>query len=486
MKAFTEIVHHFFRGIARSRVSLIGAMMVTAIFPFLAGALIYDAIWAIKNVYIAALIYMILGPAFIAGLVLVFLGLFFFKGKEEVHLFTLEYLRGYFTDPTKFKKMRRLVFFAVFLTGVNLFIFGLLGYSSYGYMESVAFCGKFCHSVMSPEYTAYKNSPHSRVPCVECHIGSGASWFVKSKISGARQLFAVALDTYSRPIETPVKNLRPARDTCEECHRPAKFHGDKLVVINKYLPDEQNTHVQTVLMMKIGSAGDRAVSPNGIHWHVAPQNKIVYKTTTDDRMTIPEVILYNKADGTKKVFKTSDADAQLKKRGAKVETRTMDCIDCHNRPTHIYLPAGRAIDNKILAGKIPKSLPFVKKMAMEVVKPKYKSQEEAKKAIADKLTAWYQKNYPDLIKQKPALLSEAISGIQAAYCQNVFPQMNIQWGSYTSHIGHEQDTGCWRCHDDSHSTKSGETISMDCDTCHNILAQDAKDPAILKTLDAEN
>ena len=486
MKAFTEVVHHFFRGIARSRVSLIGAMMVTVIFPFLAGALIYDAIWTIKNVYVSALIYMMLGPAFVAGLVLVFLGLFFFKGKEEVHLFTLEYLRGYFTDPTKFKKMRRLVFFAVFLTGVNLFIFGLLGYSSYGYMESVAFCGKFCHSVMSPEYTAYKNSPHSRVPCVECHIGSGASWFVKSKISGARQLFAVALDSYSRPIETPVRNLRPARDTCEECHRPAKFHGDKLVVINKYLPDEQNTHVQTVLMMKIGSAGDRAVSPNGIHWHVAPQNKIVYKTTTDDRMTIPEVILYNKADGTKKVFKTSDADAQLKKRGAKVETRTMDCIDCHNRPTHIYLPAGRAIDNKILAGKIPKSLTFVKKMAMEVVKPKYKSQEEAKKAIADKLTAWYQKNYPDLIKQKPALLTEAISGIQTAYCQNVFPKMNIQWGTYTSHIGHEQDTGCWRCHDDSHSTKSGETISMDCNTCHNILAQDAKDPAILKTLDAEN
>jgi hypothetical protein len=486
MKAFTEVVHHFFRGIARSRVSLIGAMMVTVIFPFLAGALIYDAIWTIKNVYVGGLIYMVLGPAFIGGLVLVFLGLFFFKGKEEVRLFTLEYLRGYFTDPSKFKKMRRLVFFAVFLTCVNLFIFGLLGYSSYGYMESVGFCGTFCHSVMTPEHTAYENSAHSRVPCVECHIGSGASWFVKAKIDGVKQLFAVALDTYPRPIPDPVTNLRPARDTCEHCHRPSKFHGDKLVVIDKYKPDEKNTHVQTVLMMKIGSGGDRVVSPKGIHWHVAPNVKIEYKTTTQDRMTIPEVIVYNKKTGTKKVFKTPDADAALKKAGSKVETRTMDCIDCHNRPTHIFLPKGQAIDKQILKGHIPQALPYIKKMAMQVVTPKYKSQDAAKKAIAAKLTAYYQKNYADLIQKKPELLTKAIAGVQTAFDQNVFPQMNIQWGTYHSNIGHEQDTGCWRCHDDNHSTKSGETISMDCNTCHNILAQDEKNPPILKQLDPEN
>ncbi len=429
MKRLTDIIGAFSRGIARSRISLIGAMVVTVVTPFLLGAIIYDLIWHITNPYVGAVIYMVLGPAFIGGLVLVFFGLFFFKGKEEVRLFTLEYLRDYFSDPRKFSKMRRLVFFAVFLTCVNMFIMGLLAYRGYHYMESVGFCGQFCHTVMSPEFTVYKSSPHSRVPCVECHIGAGATWFVKSKISGTRQLLAVATDTYSRPIETPVRGLRPARETCEECHRPEKFHGDKLVVRDHYKEDEKNTHTETVLLMKIGSAGDRTVSPNGVHWHVAPQNKIVYQPSDWSRTSIPEVTL-TKADGTQVVFRSEGAED--KKEGAEteqVEPREMDCIDCHNRPTHIYKSAAQAIDGKILAGKIPQDLPFIKRQAMEVVQKEYSTQEEARKAIATDLNAWYQKNYPDLIKQQPALLEKAIAGVQNAYSENVFPEMNIKWGN---------------------------------------------------------
>ena len=481
MKHLTDILASFTRGIARSRISLIGAMMVTVIFPFLFGALVYDGIWGIKNTYASAAIYMLLGPAFMGGLVLVFLGLFFRKGRREVHLFTLEYLRGYFTDPTKFKHMRRLVFFAVFLTCVNIVVFGMLAYRSYNFMESVGFCGQFCHKVMNPEYSAYKRSPHSNVACVECHIGSGATWFVKSKISGARQLFAVTFDTYSRPIPDPVENLRPARDTCEECHRPEKFTGDKLVIKDNFKPDKDNTEVKTVLLMKVGTAGDRAVSPHGIHWHVAPGNKIVYYTTQRNRMVIPKVVLYTK-DGTKTVFETPNAEKELKKAGNKVEKRVMDCLDCHNRPTHIFLGASDALNNQFIKGHLPKNLPYLKKEGMAVIKPKYASQAQADKAIATKLTAWYTQNYPDLVKKQPALLAEAIKGVQTAYDQNVFPKMNIQWGTYTSHLGHESDLGCWRCHDDEHVSKGGKSIPMDCDTCHNILAQDAQNPKILKDL----
>jgi len=479
MKSMTDIVSHFFRGIARSRVSLIGAMAVTVIFPFLTGAIIYDIVWHIQNTYVAAFIYMLLGPGFAGGLVLVFLGLFFFKGKEEVRLFTLEYLRGYFTDPAKFKKMRRMVFFAVFLTCVNIFIFGVLGYRTYHYMESVSFCGEFCHTVMSPEKTAYQNSPHSRVACVECHIGSGAGWFVKSKISGARQLFAVALDTYPRPIEVPVHGLRPARDTCEECHRPEKFHGEKLVVKDNYLEDEVSTHVQTVLLMKIGTAGDRSVSSNGIHWHVAPENKIVYKAIDDKRFDIPEIILTK--NGKEEIFRTADADEKLKAAG-EVEVREMDCIDCHNRPTHIYLPAATAINNKILDGTIPQALPFVKKMAMAVVQKTYASHAEARAAIESELKVYYSQNYAALIADQPALLEKAIAGIQAAYVENVFPEMNIVWGTYTDHRGHTNDLGCFRCHDEMHETAAGDSISQDCDTCHSILAEEEANPEILKSL----
>lgn len=480
MKKLTDIVSAFTKGIARSRVSLVGAMIVTAVFPLLFVAILYDLVAHIDNTYIAALIYMILGPAFIGGLVLVFLGLFFFKGKEEVRLFTLEYLRDFFTDPTKFNKMRRLVFFAVFLAGISLFVIGLLTYRGYHYMESNAFCGKFCHTVMNPEYTAYQNSPHSRVNCVECHIGSGATWFVKSKISGARQLAAVAFNTYSKPIQTPVHGLRPARDTCEECHRPEKFHGDKLVIRDKFLTDEENTHVQSVLMMKIGSAGERTTSANGIHWHVAPENKITYKATDWERTEIPEVIL-QQADGTEKVFR-APTDTEIEY----TQVREMDCIDCHNRPTHMYLPPGRAIDNKILEGKISAKIPFIKKKAMEVVQKEYVSHDEAKIRIATDLTSWYTQNYPEIGQDNPEELQNAIVGIQEAYSENVFPTMNVKWNTYTNHIGHTEDfdfsIGCLRCHNDMHETESGEVISMDCNTCHLVLAQDEKDPEILRTL----
>ncbi|MBE0596304.1 MAG: NapC/NirT family cytochrome c [Desulfuromonadales bacterium] len=480
MRHLTDIIGAFTRGIARSRVSLIGAMIVTVTTPFLVGAIVYDLIWHIQNPYVGAVIYMMLGPAFIGGLVLVFLGLFFFKGKEEVRLFTLDYLRDYFTDPSKFSRMRKLVFFAVFLTGVNMFIMGLLAYRGYHYMESTSFCGQFCHTVMNPEYTAYQQSPHSRVSCVECHIGSGATWFVKSKVSGARQLFAVALDTYPRPILTPVHGLRPARETCEQCHRPELFHGEKLVVRENFREDEQNTPVHTVLLMRVGSAGDRTGSSHGIHWHVAPENQITYRASDHTRMEIAETTLV-KPDGTQIVYTNSNVSAEPQ---PDQEVRVMDCIDCHNRPSHVYLPPSEAINRKLLEGAIPKNLPFIKRQAMLVVQQPYETSAAATSGIATELNAWYQKNYPDLVRQNPALLDQAIRGVQAAFSENVFPEMNIAWNTYVNHIGHGEnfDIGCFRCHDGSHESAAGEVISADCNVCHVILAEDEPNPQILETI----
>ncbi len=478
MARITNIIDAFFKGIARSRVSLLGAMITTVTFPFLLSLIIVDIWFHIDNPYFGAVIYMLLGPAFMVGLVMVFIGLFFLKGKEEVRLFTLDYLREHFTDASRFVRVRRLIFFGVFLTIVNFLILGLLSYSGYHYMESNAFCGKFCHSVMHPEYTAYQNSPHSRVKCIECHIGSGATWFAKSKLSGTRQLFAVVLDTYSKPIETPVHDLRPARETCEQCHRPEKFHGEKLSVRNKYLTDEENTEVKTVLLMKIGSAGSRVQSPHGIHWHVAPENKITF-TADRERLTIPVVTL-TKADGSTTVFRSGEVEEGF-------EPREMDCIDCHNRPTHIYQPANDAINENIFAGEIPAELPFIKKMAMEVVTREYDSQEEALAQIESTLQEWYQQKYPDLIRENPSLLATAIQGIQGAYAKNVFPEMDIEWDTYVNHIGHGEDfdIGCFRCHDGMHESETGEVISSDCDTCHLVLAEEEKNPEILDVLRGE-
>ncbi|MEJ2491226.1 MAG: NapC/NirT family cytochrome c [Desulfuromonadales bacterium] len=482
-----DMVKDFFLGISRSRLSLFGAMIVTITTPFLFGYMLADTVWHVKNPYFGGAVYLVLGPLFLGGLALIFVGAFFFRGERDVHLFTLQYLRKYFTEPDMFGRLRKNVFLIVLLTSVNFVVFSMFIYRAYHYMESTQFCGQFCHTVMQPEYTAYTDSPHSRVSCVECHIGAGADWFVKSKISGARQLLAVTAGTYPTPITTPVHGLRPARETCEQCHRPALFHGDKLSVRKGFLPDEANTEVYNVLLMKIGSAGDRVKSSHGIHWHVAPENKITYRATDHSRMVIPEVTLIE-ADGTETVFRTADAETLLAENTQTEGIREMDCIDCHNRPSHIYLPPDEALNRKLAEGVIPASLPFIKRQALEVITADYNSTSEAREAISGTLKDWYQQNYPDLISAKPALLGQAVDGVFAAYNENVFPEMKVTWDTYVNHISHgpDFDIGCFRCHDDLHESADGKTISADCNTCHNLLALEEQDPKILETLRGQN
>jgi len=481
-----DMVKDFFLGMSRSRMSLLGAMLVTVVTPLLLGYMLVDSIWHVQNPYFGGAVYLLLGPVFLGGLAMIFLGAFFFRGEREVHLFTLEYLRKYFTQPELFGRLRKNVYLIVLLTSINFTVFSLFLYRAYHYMESTTFCGQFCHTVMNPEYTAYQNGPHSRVNCVECHIGAGADWFVKSKVSGARQLLAVVADTYPRPIETPVHGLRPARDTCEKCHRPELFHGDKLVVKNRFLDDEQNSAVHDVLLMKVGSAGDRAQSSHGIHWHIAAENRITYRSTDHSRMIIPEVRLISQ-DGKEVVFRSPNAEQLLSTAGSRGETREMDCIDCHNRPSHVYLPAHEALDRKLIEGSIPRDLPFIKRQALAAVTASYESSAAARDGIAEALTAWYQTNHGPLVTAKPQLLALAISGTQDAYAQNVFPEMNVAWGTYVNHVGHgpDFDIGCFRCHDDQHTSADGRTISGDCNTCHTLLATEEAEPPILKTLRGE-
>ncbi len=480
-----DIPKAFLKGIAHSRIALLGAMAVTVIFPFLVGAVLYDLIFHIPNPYVAGFIYMILGPGFIGGLLLIFVGLFFARGQEEVRLFTLAYFRDKLADESGYDKIRKLVFVGVFLTCVNLFVIGILAYSGYHYMESNSFCGQVCHVPMTPEYTAYQNSAHSRVHCVDCHIGSGASWFVKSKISGARQMYAVLADTFARPIETPVHGLRPARDTCEQCHRPEKFHGDKLKVVDKYLDDEENTHVRTVLLMKIGSAGDQAADSHGIHWHVAPENQITYTAADWERTIIPEVA-QRTANGKTIVYRASEAEEQLAA-ATHLQERVMDCMDCHNRPSHIYLPADKAIDGKLVTNEIPRDLPYVKREAMAAVtNQEFATGDEARTAIANHLVGFYEKNYPQIYTNDRKKVDRAVAAVQAAYAENVFPEMGVQWDTYSSHLGHANEMGCFRCHNEEHEADNGDVISMDCDTCHTILAEDEENPEILKTLLGDN
>jgi len=482
LKNLSDLIATFAKGIAHSRTALTGAMLVTALFPFLLGALLYDAIWDMRNTYFAALAYLILGPLVILGLVLVFLGLFFFRGKEDVSLFTLAYLKDYINNPARFSRMRKLLFIFVFISCTMLCIFTVIAYRSYTYMNSTGFCADFCHIVLHPQKIAHQNSPHSQVECVECHIGGNAKWFEKAKISGLEQVFNVISHGYSKPIKTPITHLRPDRHACEECHRPGLFHGDRLVVKEKFRPDEKNSSRQTVLLHKVGSAGDRSVSPHGYHWHVAPENRLIFTTIDRDRSTIPTIRLKD-SNNPERLYQTADAVQLLAENRDRVETREMDCMDCHNRPTHNYYSADEALDMKLQSGTIPREIPYIKRQALEVITQTYDSQDEAATKIAASLRIWYRNHYPD-IDVNSDNFGKAVLGIQAAYRENVFPAMQIGWDQYVDLIGHGEkfDRGCFRCHDGKHFNGKGEAISNTCNTCHVILAEDDPNPDILKVL----
>jgi hypothetical protein len=314
---------------------------------------------------------------------------------------------------------------------------------------------------------------------VECHIGPGADWFVKSKLSGAWQVVAVTFDLFPRPIPTPIEDLRPARETCEQCHWPQKFVGDKLEVKTHYQNDEVNTETKSVLLLRVGGVEGR--TSHGIHWHVDPGNRIRYRSD-ESRMNISEVEL-SLADGTVKTFKLPGADDVDGDPGEDEEQwRVMDCVDCHNRPTHIYHMPEPAIDHAIQQGLIDRGLPYVRREGLKALKGTYESHDEAREIIKTRLVSFYESEYPEVASEARDAIDDAAEQVGAIYARNVFPEMEVEWGTYPNHIGHMDFPGCFRCHDDEHVTEDGETISQDCFTCHTLLAMEEQDPEILQTL----
>ncbi|MFQ5671217.1 MAG: cytochrome C [Acidobacteriota bacterium] len=347
-------------------------------------------------------------------------------------------------------------------------------------MDSVSFCGTTCHTVMEPEHTVYLRSPHARVKCVECHIGPGAGWFVKSKLSGAWQLASVAFNLYDRPIPVPIHHLRPARETCEQCHWPAKFVGDRLSVRTHYEQDEENTELKTVLVLRVGGIEGRKAS--GIHWHVDLDIRIRYRSDRT-RETIYEVE-YTGKDGKTRLFQ---APAPPSPGGGETGIRpgpwrVMDCIDCHNRPTHIYHLPGFEIDKALQEGRIDRTLPYIRREGLRLLRENHPTTEAALAAIHKELVAFYAENYLELSAARHAGIAEAARVLGEIRQRNVFPEMKVTWGTYPNHLGHTDSPGCFRCHDDAHVDQDGETISQDCSPCHTLLAIEEEDPEILKML----
>lgn len=364
----------------------------------------------------------------------------------------------------------------IFIIGtVFLVIISSIGsYEAFHYTESVEFCGTLCHEVMEPEYVTYHGSSHERVACVECHVGSGASWYVKSKMSGLYQVYSVLANKYPKPIPTPIANLRPAQETCEQCHWPAKFYDRKVKHLQSYLADESNTEHAIHLQMKTSSKMTAAGMEAGIHQHISPDVIIEYKTTTDNRQVIPWVKYTNKKTGASEIFTDSDnplSQAQLDS----LETRVMDCLDCHNRPSHNYNVPQNFVDKSISTGKISKTLPGIKQIAMTALYKEYSTKDSAFMGINDQVNEYYQSTFPDVLAGRKAEVEQAIAELKNGYANNIFPFMKADWRKYPNNIGHMEYDGCFRCHNDRHATDKGKVISKDCNLCHVIQAQGSPD-----------
>jgi len=348
------------------------------------------------------------------------------------------------------------------LTFVNVLIVSIAAYGGVHYMETTAFCGTVCHTTMEPEYVAHQRGPHAQIECVQCHVGPGAGPLVQSKLAGTRQLFEVVMNRVPRPVPPPPELISSTRATCESCHWPERFIGDRTRIIREFGNDEKNTESDTTLQLHVGGGSRARGVGTGIHWHMNLDNEIEFVVAADKPDSIPYVRLRDRVGNVREYF-AQDATPQQIASGTR---QRMDCMDCHNRPAHTFAPsAARAIDDVIAQGLIPRELPFVRRESVAAIRQTYSDRSAAMTGIASHLREFYRARGGVDSGQ----VERAIRGAQDAWASNVFPAMKVTWGTYPSNIGHVDSPGCFRCHDDSHKTKDGQRVlSQDCELCHAI------------------
>ena len=441
--------------------SIIGFILVVLSVAVIVSLLLIQVMFKIHNPYFGLITFIILPPFCFIGLILIPLGIF--MQNRKLHKTGIRPQRHFTIDFNKPKHQKVFVLFAI-ATFFVIIIVSSLSYQAFHHSESVEFCSS-CHSVMDPEAITHKLSPHARVSCVDCHVGAGAGWYVKSKLSGLYQVYSVFFDKYSRPIETPIHNLRPARDTCETCHWPKFFIEDKVFTENYFLPDEENTAGSISLLMKIGGKPEFS-KPSGIHWHIT--NTVSYIARDEAKQDIPWVQV--KDETGKLIVYESKENPLTEEERSIAQVSEMDCIDCHNRPSHVFKSPEYIMNHLLYAGSVNPEIPNIRSIGSKALIGDYKSSAEADKKMEEFILNEYKDN-EDMTPELKSDLDKAIKAIQARYHENFFPEMKTRWDVHFSNIGHKTNLGCFRCHDDNHKTEEGKVIRRDCNHCHLIVAQ---------------
>jgi nitrate/TMAO reductase-like tetraheme cytochrome c subunit len=365
-------------------------------------------------------------------------------------------------DPTQ--RGRFFLGLIIFFIVSSGFLFG--NFKAYEYSESAEFCGTACHT-MDPQWVRFEVSSHSNVECVKCHIGPGMSFFVRSKIDGLRQVYAMITDSYARPINSPVHNLRPARETCETCHSPTTFKDNIVKTIVHYDNDEESTLIQSTLILKMGGWHQSTGFSKGIHWHI---NSNIYYIAADEKRQVILWVGVEQEDGSFKEYFSRDMLAMAKSDFVEEafengEARLMDCIDCHNRTAHNIPFPEEAVDDVIEAGLLSRDLPFIRAHAIDLLSDVYETEAEALQAITSLAD-----QYP---QQPEVIVTEAIETIAEVYLTTNFPEMDTTWETNPNNGSHTPTLGCFRCHDGNHVYVDEygaevEPISVKCNLCHTV------------------
>jgi nitrate/TMAO reductase-like tetraheme cytochrome c subunit len=450
-----------------NRISAIGAFIAAATIANMVFLLSLQSLGGGHSPYFGILTYLVFPILLVVALLIIPAGMllewrrFRKYGPRELPLYP--------TIDLNSPRTRRLFALVFGSSLMFLVITAAASYQVYQFTESLTFCGLTCHTPMKPEYIAYQDSPHARVACVGCHVGPGASWYVQSKLSGAYQVYAVLFNKYPRPIPTPIHNLRPVREACEQCHWPKKFYGGQLKTFIHFGYDENNSPFQIQMLIKTGGGEPGHRYPAGIHWHMNLANKVSFISTDRQHQVIPWVrVEDSQGQITEYLAKgTSWNPKQI----ANAPKQVIDCVSCHSRPSHKFSPPDQAVDEAFAAGLLDRSLPYLKKQGVAVLTETYPNTRQAMEGIATQIDTFYRDQYRAIYQTKRPQISQAISTLQTIYRANIFPSMKVDWRAHPDNIGHLYYSGCFRCHDGQHVSSDGRTIPNDCDSCHTIIGE---------------
>ena len=366
------------------------------------------------------------------------------------------------------KPRRKIPFKQILLIGVvfivGFVIFGVIAIQVWEYSNSLHFCANACHDVHPEEIPAYEDSYHSNVKCVECHMGRvGTLNNIILKAGHFKHLPAVIFDAYERPLES--ETMRPANESCELCHYPPAFHGDGVRQITRFGTDEANTQKDTYLLMKTGAGTEEEGQGFDIHWHVS--SEVEYIATDEHhqdvawvRVTLPDgqTVEYNDV-----------TDPLTPEEIEEAETKTMDCVDCHNRVGHPFPSPEDLVDRAMADGRLNPELPYVKQLMLDLITASYGDQEEALEAV-EEAKGQYAATYPEIAAQYPEEIEVAEEVAQDLVTQLVFEEPGVTWEDFPDNNKHKEFAGCFRCHDGKHLTDDGESIRLHCNICHSVPA----------------